>query len=62
MASKKDILKELSLIALGENIPVNHKLKALELMGKATGLFKESEEKITAVKIIDDVPKGDELL
>ncbi len=62
MASKKDILEQLSLIALGDDTPINHKLKALELLGKAKGLFKESEEKITAVKIIDDVPKGDEML
>ena len=55
-ATKTDILKELSQIALDTETPVNHKLKALELMGKALGMFSDATDKITAVKIVDDVP------
>lgn len=56
MASKTEILKELTQIALDSETPVNHKLKALELMGKAIGMFSDATEKIARVKIIDDVP------
>lgn len=51
------ILEELSQLAVDNDVPANHRIKALELLGKANRLFgDDSGEVIKAVKIVDDVP------
>ncbi len=59
MADKKKILSAIEKIAQDESTPVNHRLKALELLGKSKGLFEKDAEGIKRVIIIDDVPKED---
>lgn len=53
----KQILEELSLLAVDKEIAANYRIKALELLGKANNLFGDNiNEVIKAVKIVDDVP------
>ena len=53
--SKSEILKNLSGIARDENVAPNYRIKALELLGKAKGVFAEDEKVIGTVKIVDDI-------
>ena len=62
MAKKKtlsdaQILEELSIIAVDKETAANYRIKALDLLGKASKLFGDDQsEVIKAVKIVDDVP------
>ena len=53
--SKSEILKNLSGIARDENVAPNYRIKALELLGKAKGVFSDDEKIIGTVKIVDDI-------
>ena len=53
--SKSEILKNLSGIARDENVAANYRIKALELLGKAKGVFSDDEKVIGTVKIVDDI-------
>lgn len=53
---KKEILKHLSSIAGDESIAPNYRIKALELLGRAKGVFADEDEKVIGtVKIVDDI-------
>ena len=55
--SEKKILVELSKLAVDEEVPVNHRIKALELLGKANRMFRDDETPcIGTVRIVDDIP------
>lgn len=60
MATKKMIMDAIEKIAESEDTPVNHRLKALELLGKSKGLFGKDEQSVSKVIIVDDVPKEDD--
>jgi hypothetical protein len=53
--SKSEILRHLSGIAKDENVAANYRIKALELLGKAKGVFADDEKIIGTVKIVDDI-------
>lgn len=53
--SKSEILRHLSSIARDENVAANYRIKALELLGKAKGVFADDEKVIGTVKIVDDI-------
>jgi hypothetical protein len=55
--SDAQILEELSIIAVDKETAANYRIKALELLGKASKLFGDDQsDVIKAVKIVDDVP------
>ena len=53
--NKTEILFNLSLIAKDENVAANYRIKALELLGKAKGIFESDEKVLGTVKIVDDI-------
>ena len=53
--NKTEILKGLSEIAIDKEVAANYRIKALELLGKAKGIFAEEDKVIGTVKIVDDI-------
>lgn len=53
--NKTEILSGLSEIAIDKEVAANYRIKALELLGKAKGIFAEDEKVIGTVKIVDDI-------
>jgi hypothetical protein len=53
---KSEILKQLSCLAVDENVAANYRIKALELLGKEKGMFGEKDAPLLGtVKIVDDI-------
>jgi len=53
---KSEILRQLSMLAVDENVAANYRIKALELLGKEKGIFGEKEHSVIGtVKIVDDI-------
>lgn len=53
--NKTEILLNLSVIAKDEAVAANYRIKALELLGKAKGIFADDEKVLGTVKIVDDI-------
>ncbi len=53
--NKTEILSGLSEIARDKEVAANYRIKALELLGKAKGIFADDEKVIGTVKIVDDI-------
>ena len=53
--NKTEILLNLSMIAKDDGVAANYRIKALELLGKAKGIFESDEKVIGTVKIVDDI-------
>jgi len=53
--NKTEILRNLSQLAQSEEVAANYRIKALELLGKAKGIFSDDEKVLGTVKIVDDI-------
>lgn len=53
--NKTEILLNLSLIAKDSEVAANYRIKALELLGKAKGIFEDDQKVLGTVKIVDDI-------